>query len=190
MAYLNDAQLAAIGLRSYGKKVYISDKASIYNPGAINIGDNVRIDDFVVISAGEGGIKIGSNIHIAIFSSLIGQGQIELKDFCNISSRVSVYSSSDDYSGNSLTNPTIPNKFKKVVNAPVTVEEHVIIGAGSVVLPGVTVGKGCAVGSLSLVNVSLEPFTIYAGVPVKRIKERSKVILELEKQYLSEASND
>ncbi len=189
MAYLNDTQLAAIGLRSFGKKVYISDKASIYNPGAIQIGDNVRIDDFVVISAGEGGVKIGSNIHIAIFSSLIGQGHIELRDFCNISSRVSVYSSSDDYSGNSLTNPTIPNDFKTVVNAPVIIEEHVIIGSGSVVLPGIVLGKGCAVGALSLVNANLDPFTIYAGIPVKRIKQRSKVILELEKQYLSDVSN-
>ena len=53
----------------------------------IIIGDNVRIDDFVVMSAGESGIIIGSHIHIAVFCSFIGAGKIVIEDFSNFSSQ-------------------------------------------------------------------------------------------------------
>ena len=121
--------------------------------------------------------------------SLIGKGRIELQDFCNLSSRVSIYSSSDDYSGESMTNPTVPEAFTHVDHRPVVLERHVIIGSGSVILPGVTIGAGTAVGALCLVAKDLEPFGIYAGSPLKRVKARSQHLLELEKQYLA-SSND
>ena len=82
----------------------------------IVIGNNVRIDDFVVLSAGQGGIEIGNYIHIAVFSSLIGAGRIALSDFCNISSRVSIYSSSDDYTGEYMTNPMMPKILTNVTS--------------------------------------------------------------------------
>ena len=66
MAFLTDAQLAAMGFASLGSNVLISDKASIYGANRIQIGNNVRIDDFCVLSAGDGGIYIGNYIHIAV----------------------------------------------------------------------------------------------------------------------------
>lgn len=189
MALLTEQQLTAIGFKAIGHNVRISDKASIYNAANISIGDNVRIDDFVVLSAGVGGIFIGSNIHIAVFSSIIGAEKVTLKDFCNISSRVSIYSSSDDYSGSTMSNPTIPEKYKTVTSMPVTIGRHVIIGCGTVVLPGANLHDGVAVGALSLLNASCEKFTVYAGVPAKKIKLRQQTLLELEKAYLSEQAS-
>jgi len=57
-------------------------------------------------------------------------------------------------------------------------------------MPGVNIGEGCSVGAMSLVNKSIEPWGIYFGVPARRIKERKKNILELERQFLAEISND
>jgi galactoside O-acetyltransferase len=57
----------------------------------------------------------------------------------------------------------------------------VLIGSGSVVLPGVTIGEGSAVGALSLVSMSLDEWGVYFGSPAKRIKARSKNLLEMEK---------
>lgn len=91
--------LCDMGFLSVGANVQVSTKSSIYGASRISLGANSRIDDFCVLSAGEGGIYIGRNIHIAVMCSLIGKGRIELHDFCNLSSRVSIYSSSDDYSG-------------------------------------------------------------------------------------------
>lgn len=82
MAILTEEQLKDVGFKSIGQNVRISDKASIYGAKNISIGSNVRIDDFVVLSAGVGGIEIGSYIHIAVFSSLIGAEKITLSDFC------------------------------------------------------------------------------------------------------------
>ena len=179
MALLTGQQLEDLGFKSLGENVRISDKASIYNAGNISIGNNVRIDDFVILSAGSGGISLGNYIHIAAYSSLIGAGLIELLDFCNISSRVSIYSSSDDYSGETMTNPMVPESLKAVHHAPVLLCKHVIIGCGSVILPGVILNEGVAVGALSLINKNCQPFGIYAGAPARFIKNRSKDLLRL-----------
>lgn len=182
MGTLNQVQIAAMGFKYVGTNVRISDRASFYNCPNISIGNNVRIDDFCVLSAGIGGISLGNFIHIAIYTSLIGAAPIVLSDFCNLSSRVSIYSSNDNYSGQVMTNPTIPEQFSGVVSAPVQLDKHVIIGAGSVVLPGTHCEQGVAIGALSLVNRDCKEFGIYAGNPAQRIKERRRDLLDLEAQ--------
>ncbi len=184
MAFLSQAQLDSMGFASLGRQVCISDKASIYGCARISLGDQVRIDDFCVISAGRGGIQLGAYVHIAIYSSLVGQGRITMADFSGLSSRVSIYSSNDDYSGSGLTNPTVPEPFTRVTHADVTLERHVIIGCGSVILPGVILEEGVAVGALSLVYKNCQAFGIYAGNPVNRIKERKRDLLEVERAFL------
>ena len=180
MAFLTEEQIKAMGFRHVGKNCLLSDKASYYNCNNIIIGNNVRIDDFCVLSAGIGGIEIGSHIHIAVYSSLIGAGKIVLKDFCNISSKVAIYSSNDDYSGQFMTNPTVPSRYTNVMSSDVIIGKHVIVGSGSVILPGVTLETGVAVGALSLVNKNCSEFGVYIGAPAKRIKERKRDLLDLE----------
>lgn len=172
-----------MGFAAIGENVQISDRASFYNTSKISLGSNVRIDDFCVLSAGLGGISIGSHVHIAVYSSLIGAGRITLSDFCNISSRVSIYSSNDDYSGSTMTNPTLPSQYTGVTDGDVLLCKHVIIGSGSVILPSVTIEEGVAVGALSLVKKDCKAFGIYAGNPAQRIKERKRDLLELEKSF-------
>lgn len=184
MAFLSKEVLEDMGFKSLGQNVLISDKASIYRPSVIEIGNNVRIDDFCIISPGDDGISIGNSIHIGCQSTLIGRGRITLEDFSNISSKVSIYSSNDDYSGEWMTNPMVPSKFTNVTDAPVKIGKHTIIGASSVILPGVSIGECCSVGSLSLVKESIEEGWIIAGSPSKKIKKRSLQLKELEKQYL------
>lgn len=183
MGYLSPQQIHEIGFSSIGKNPLLSDKASYYNCKNVKIGDNVRIDDFCVISAGAGGIEIGNHVHIAVYASLIGAGKITVSDFSGISSRVAIYSSNDDYSGSFLTGPTVPSEFTNVTNADVFIGPHVIIGAGSVVLPGVTLEEGVAIGALSLVSRDCEAFGMYSGVPAKRIKERKKDLLQMERVF-------
>lgn len=185
MAILNDEELKNIGFNSIGSNVKISNKASIYGAKNINIGSNVRIDDFCVLSAGEAGIKIDNNVHIAVYSSLIGKGRIWLKKYSNISSRVSIYSSSDDFTGEFMTNPTVDEKFTNVLVRDVTVGEHVIIGSGTVVLPGVELGTGCAIGAISLVKSSINEFEVFAGNPIRFISNRSHKLITLEKCFES-----
>ena len=175
-----------MGFAFVGRNVVISDRASFYNCSRIRLGDNVRIDDFCVLSAGTGGIVVGSNVHLAVYSSFIGAGKITLSDFSNISSRVSIYSSSDDYSGEKMTNPMVPAAYTGVQSADVFLGKHVIVGCGSVILPGVTLEEGVAIGALSLVNRDCRTFGIYAGTPAQYIKERKRDLLKLESAFIAE----
>lgn len=185
--YSRDA-LERMGFAALGEGVQVSQLASFHGVSRIALGDNTRIDDFCVLSAGAGGIAIGRHVHVAVFCSLIGAGRITLGDYSNLSSRVAVYSSSDDYSGTLMTNPTIPGEFTGVRHADVRVGRHVIVGAGSVILPGITLEEGVAVGALSLVNRDCSAFGIYGGQPARRLKERSRQLLEVETRFLASRS--
>ncbi|MGE6305188.1 MULTISPECIES: acyltransferase [Serratia] len=188
MGHYSESELIDLGFNSIGSNVKISKKTSFYNCANITIGNNVRIDDFCIISAGGLGVFIGNNVHIAVYSSIIGAGRVVVQDFANISSKVSIYSSNDDYSGNFMTNPTVPTEFTNVRHDNVTIERHVIIGSGCVILPGVNLFEGAAVGALSLINCDCESFYIYAGTPIKRIKKRDRGLLDLERKMAERGS--
>lgn len=182
MAFFSKEQIQSMGFKSVGENTLLSDKASYYNCKNIDIGNNTRIDDFCVLSAGEGGIKIGSYVHIAIGVSLIGNETITVKDFAGLSSRVSIYSSNDDYSGEYMTNPMIPSEFTNVTHGAVSIGKHVIVGSGSVILPNVILEDGVAVGALSLVTKDCDAFSVYIGTPAKKVKERKRDLLNLEEK--------
>ena len=183
-SFYSPEELAQIGLKSYGKNVQLSRKASIYSASHISIGDNVRIDDFCILS---GKIDLGNHVHIAAYAALFGgKTGIQVDDFSGISSRCAVYAESDDYSGNYLTNPTIPEKYLNIISGKVRLEKHTLIGTGSTILPGVTIGEGTAVGSMSLINKSLDKWGIYVGIPCKYMKARSKKLLTDEANLLKE----
>ncbi|MES2619997.1 MAG: acyltransferase [Bacteroidota bacterium] len=184
MGALSVEQLSKFGFGSIGENVLISDKASIYNPKKIHLGNNVRIDDFTILSAGEEGIFLGNNVHIACYVSIIGAAKIQIGNFSGISARTSIYSSNDDYSGNSLTGPTIPMRFRTVTTTPVLIGQHVIVGVNSVILPGVSIGDGVSIGAMSLVKINCNPWGVYFGIPAQFIKERSKELLKLEENYI------
>ncbi len=128
--------------------------------GASEVGSHVRIDDFVTIS---GKVVLGNYIHIAQFCGLYGGTEgICMEDFSGLSSKCTIYATSNDYSGASLTNPTVPAKYKTAdKNAAVRLGRHAIIGCMSVILPGVTIGEGCAVGAMSLCLKYLDPWGVY-----------------------------
>lgn len=183
-SFYTKEELKDIGLKSYGDNVLISRYARIYGASNITIGNNVRIDDFCILS---GNITIHNYVHIAAYCCLFGgKSGIEMFDYTGLSSRSAIYADSDDYSGNALTNPTIPGKYRNVSGGKVIFSKHALVGTGSTILPGVFLGEGVSVGSMSLVSKSLEPWGIYVGIPCKKIKERSKKILELEEQFIKE----
>ena len=183
MAWLNAKELKDLKLKSVGKNAKISNKAVFYNPELIEIGDNSRIDDFCVIS---GKVFIGKNVHIAVFSNIAGgELGITLEDFSGVAYNCNLFTQSDDYSGLTLSNPTIPDKFKTEIKKSIRIGKHCIIGASSLIFPGVYMKEGCSLGAMSMLTKSTEPWGIYFGVPAKRIKKRKDKLLALEEEYLS-----
>ena len=110
-----------------------------------------------------------------------------MEDFTGLSSKCSVYAVSDDYTGSSMTNPMVPAQYKPTsIQKKVTLRKHAIVGCNSVVLPGVEIAEGTAVGSLSLVTHSLEAWSVYTGIPAKRKSARKQELLKLEEQFWSD----
>jgi acetyltransferase-like isoleucine patch superfamily enzyme len=170
----------SLGLARVGKDVRIWPEAKIVSPESVSIGDSVIIDDFVFIMGGRE-TRIGSFVHIASFTSVTGGGEFVMEDFSGLSGGVRVYTGNEDYSGNCLTNPTVPHPYRIPIRSFVRIGRHAIVGANAVILPGVTLGEGAVVGANSLVTKDCTPWTVYIGTPARPIKSRPKErILDLE----------
>lgn len=180
-SFYSNEELAEIGLKSYGKNVLISRYCTIYRPENIEIGNNVRIDDYCVLSAG-GFIKLGNYIHISSHVSIIGRGDVVISDYSGISGHTCIYSSTDDYTGEFMTNPMVPGALTNVTHAPVYIGKHVVVGCSSVILPGVTIEDGVAIGAMTLVQKNCKANFIYAGNPMKKLIKRFENYKELEKE--------
>jgi len=183
MAFLKQDQLERMGFKSLGKNVRISDKASLYNPEQMEIGDHSRIDDFCVVS---GSVTMGRNVHIAVFCNVAGgEKGITFGDFSGLAYACHVFTQSDDYGGETLTNPTVPDQYKRETKAAIVIGRHSIVGTNSLVFPGVILAEGTSVGAHSMVTKSTEEWSIYFGTPAKRIKARKRELLKLEAEYLA-----
>lgn len=181
--YYTEVDLKDAGFKSIGKNVSIAKNCTIIGLPNISIGDNVRIDGYCsIIASGAAYLNLGSFIHIGGYCALFAGRGIIMNDFSGLSQGVRIYSATDDYSGQHLTNPTIPEKYLNITKGEVELKKHSIIGSGSVILPRVTIGEGSSVGALSLVNKSLDDWGVYIGSPAKKIKRRSKNLLKLEDQ--------
>jgi galactoside O-acetyltransferase len=170
--FLDAEELAALGLKATGRGVLVSRHAILFNPEQIALGDHTRIDAFCILSAGPGGIEIGRNVHVSAYTAMLGRQAVTIGDFATISARCLIFSSSDDYSGATMANATIPEQYRGATDAPVVVHAHALIGAGSIVLPGVTIGESACVGAASVVKADVASFNIVAGVPVRSIGRR------------------
>lgn len=168
---LTREEILGMGFASVGEDVVISDTARFYGTSEMRIGNHVRIDDYSVFV---GKISIGDHVHIGAFASLHASfGSISIDDFSGLSSRVSVYSASDDYKGNCLIGYGIPEAFRLVISSDVIIQKYCHIGTGSTLLPGAKMMEGSSLGAMSLLKECTEPWYLYAGIPCKKKYQRS-----------------
>jgi acetyltransferase-like isoleucine patch superfamily enzyme len=185
-SFYTEKEIEELGFKEYGRSLLISRKASFYDIENIRIGSHTRIDDFCILS---GNISIGSYVHVSAYVALYGKRGIELKDFSGLSPRVTIFSVVDDFSGNSLIGPTVPERYSNVCGGKVTISKYVQIGAGSIIMPNILIGEGTAIGALSLVKNNLEAWIIAAGIPAVRLKERHRDLVNKAHELLGENNN-
>lgn len=178
--FCSEDELRQAGFKSIGANVQIDRGCTIIGMENISIGDNVRIDGFCTLVANGGWLDIGSYVHIAAHVHMIASGGINIGDFAGISQGVKIYSRSDDFSGGYLNGPMVPHEYTGTIDAVVTIGRHVVIGSNAVILPGTKIGEGTAVGAQALVIKDLDEWSVYAGCPAKRLKERSRDLLKHE----------
>ncbi|HOO71331.1 MAG TPA: acyltransferase [Spirochaetota bacterium] len=165
-----------------GVRIYRPVKISGINN--IEFGNNIIIDSFCYIYANKQ-MKIGNNVHLASFVFINGADILEIGDFAGIFQGVKIYTSNDDFKGCGFGNPTIDDKYRNTYRAPIIIGRFSVIGANSVVLPGVTIGEGASVGACSVVTRNLDPWGIYIGN--EKVGERNRdAVLQNYKKYLEE----
>lgn len=154
----------------------------------IQFGKNIRIDDFTFIYAAPS-MRIGNYVHIACFASIIGGADLVLEDFVGISHGARILTGTEDFFFWGFGNPTVPEKYRYVTRQPIKIGKFCIVGANSVVLPGVTIGEGAMVGANSVVTRDLDPWGVY--IDNKRVSERNKTgVLENYGKFLLEVGNE
>lgn len=179
-------ELKRIGFKSIGVGVMIARSVKLFGVEKIEIGDNVRIDEFCILS---GKIKIGNHIHLAPAVMLFGGDDgIVIDDFCGISSRTALYTTSDDFSGEFLTNPNIPDEYRRVTGGNIVLERFVSIGTGCTIMKSSMLCEGSAFGSMSFISGYYEPWGIYAGIPCRKIKDRKKNMVNLAEIFLQQSN--
>jgi galactoside O-acetyltransferase len=169
--------------KSLGHDVMIHERVTLVGIENISIGSHVRIDPDVIFLA-TGPLTIGCYTHIAAGVFIAARAGFEMKNFANIAHGARIYTVNDDYSGEHLMGPTIPVDLVGLSAGPVLMEEHANIGAGAIVLPGVTLREGSVLGALSLIARSTEAWTIYGGVPARPIKERRQDVVRKGQELL------
>lgn len=182
-SFYSNEELIALGLKKIGNNVLISRKVSIYGAGEISIGNNVRIDDFCILS---GKITIGNYVHISAFCALYGKYGIKIGNFCGCSPRTTIFSATDDFSGQFMISPMAPEEYTNVTGGIVELENFVQLGANSIVMPNVVLGQGVSTGAFTFITESLSEWSIYVGIPARKIKDRKKEILNLVKNIREE----
>jgi dTDP-4-amino-4,6-dideoxy-D-glucose acyltransferase len=170
---------------SRGRGVVVDDLARILGAAQVSLGHMTRVDAFAVISATHP-VSVGVHVHISVGVKIFASGgRVDVGDFAGLSADVKVYTASDDYTNGALTNPTVPRDFRDITSGVVSIGRHAIVGAGSVLLPGVSLGEGSSVGALSLVRENVAPGVVVAGIPAKPIGRRDVGRLrELEERLL------
>ena len=135
--------LQAKGRLVFGRRVTVFGNFTVVNPKNIKIGSNCAInhDAFLL---GRVGISIGDNVVLSARCMLLDAG---------LDSQASDGLRDHDH-----------------VASPIIIENGVWIGAGAIILPGVTIGPNSIVGAGSLVRKDVPPRTIVAGNPAKIIR--------------------
>lgn len=183
-AFLSRDVLETLGFARLGEDVLIHSTAVIVDCSKISLGSRVRIDPFVIIST-RGGVEFGNNVHIGGHSVMAGHAAIHLDDFVNISHYVGIYTSNDDFSGRTLSNPTVHGVISGARIASISFGRHSCVGFGSLILPGARLAEGSVLGAMSRVSRPMKPWTTYAGIPARRIRERRRDVLVHEQEYLA-----
>jgi acetyltransferase-like isoleucine patch superfamily enzyme len=150
-----------------GKNSVISPEVVFEQPEKIFIGDNVQIKKGVVLRPETGFIYIGNNVVINHYTVIHAKGGIEIGDWCIIAPHCGIFAQN-----HSFESFDVPITLQQNKGSGITLVGDNWIGASSIILDGVTLGKGTVVGAGSVVTKSFGMAQVIVGNPAKVIKPR------------------
>lgn len=173
--------------KNVGRGVCISKGARVFGAQNIQIGDNVRIDTgAVILASAPGGLRIGSNVHIAAHAILSAGGGIEIGSYCTVGFGSKLVSASDSFAGDCFVGPVFPDRYTKVKRETIVLERHAIVTTDCTLLPGAIMREGSVLGAMSLLKGEALAWHIHAGIPAKPLRERKRDVLKLAEEWETE----
>lgn len=156
---------------SIGKKLICESNVEIntYFGGTVTIGDYCELRSGCKLLTYGGNITLGHHCSVNPYTLLYGQGNLTIGNYVRIATQCVLIPSNHNFS-----DPDTPIIFQGLTNNGIKIEDDVWLGCGVRVLDGVIIAKGCIIGAGSVVTKSTIPYGIYAGVPAKLIKMRTK----------------
>ncbi len=167
--YARRIALRAILARA-GARLIVWPRCSFFGPEGIELGHNVAIfSNSCFASAAGGQLRIGDNVSFNRNSFVdASSGVVHIGDDCLFGPNVVIRSSNHRHS-----NVDIPIRKQGHVPGKIIIGNDVWVGANVVILPDVTIGKGCIVGAGAVVTASLPDNAIAVGVPARIMRQRS-----------------
>lgn len=167
--------MAELTFKSIGEDLYVDPTSRIRHPQNVSLGNHVAIDLGVYISTAA---TIGDYIHLAPYVCVIGgaESNLIMEHFSGASAGSKILCGSDDFT-KGMMNPQVPIKYRAPKISFVHFKPFSCVGVNCVVMPGVTLAEGSAVGSNSVLTKDTEPWTIYVGNPAKPVKLRDRELI-------------
>ena len=135
----------------------------------ISLGDNVLIGRNSILSCKEGSIFIGDYCNISANCSLLSETEIRMGKYCFLAGQCYLVAGGN----HSFEDVSLPIMFQPSVSkGGIKIGEDVWLGAGVIVLDGVTLDKGCVVGAGSVITQSFPEYAVAVGVPARTVKNR------------------
>ena len=182
----------ARGVKQSGINVYISPRAVIKRGRKINLGANVVLergatlwvdtnqsyisigdDSYLsfqcILNTFDGWISLGSNCTVNSYAILYGHGGLEIGNDVRIAPQVMIMPMN-----HISKDPHVPIRKQGIRAQGIKIEDDVWLGAGAIVLDGVTIGKGSVIGAGAVVTKNIPPYSVAVGVPARVIKKRGK----------------
>jgi acetyltransferase-like isoleucine patch superfamily enzyme len=160
-------------LKSCGKEVKLYPMAKIAFPHRVELGNHVKVRDFVFIFAGEG-LIVGDYTDIQPHTVFWGGGLTILGARVSTGPGTVFLSATYSHAPGLRMVDGLPEGAAVAIGGKLIVGDDVYIGARSVIMP-VTIGEGAVIGAGSFVNKDCEPYGIYVGSPAKKIGERPRL---------------
>ena len=161
-------------LKACGDDVVIHNDVEITKPQLFAVGSHIAIDKGFYCTAET---DMGDYIHIGPYVTVTGgsAGKLVMEHFTTVAAGSRIICVSEQYMGDGLVGPIIPEKYHdKVLSDPVVLERFSSVATNAVVLPGTVLAEGSVISACSLVAQSTKPWTVYAGVPARPIAVRRK----------------